>query len=96
MTKDDHIRKETIMQIMCHLNIDKSSIEQRFGISFDEYFAAEIPDLKEFVDEGLLEISDQHIRVAGQGKLIVRNVAMCFDAYLPQMATTKPVFSKTV
>jgi oxygen-independent coproporphyrinogen III oxidase len=96
MTKDDHIRKETIMQIMCHLNIDKSLIEQRFGISFDKYFAGDLPKLSEFVAEGLLEISDRNIRVAGQGKLIVRNVAMCFDAYLPQMTTEKPVFSKTV
>lgn len=95
MTSDDHIRKETIMQIMCHLNIDKASIEQRFGIDFDLYFADDLPKLSEFIDEGLLEISADQIRVAGQGKLIVRNVAMCFDAYLPQM-TDKPVFSKTV
>lgn len=96
MTQDDHIRKETIMQIMCHLNIDKASIERRFGIDFDQYFAADLPKFQEFVDEGLLEITDEHISVAGQGKLIVRNVAMCFDAYLPQMTTEKPVFSKTV
>ncbi len=96
MTLDDHIRKETIMQIMCHLSIDKASIEQRFGIDFDLYFADDLPKLEEFIDEGLLEISADQIRVAGQGKLIVRNVAMCFDAYLPQMMTDKPVFSKTV
>ncbi|HKX83883.1 MAG TPA: oxygen-independent coproporphyrinogen III oxidase, partial [Pyrinomonadaceae bacterium] len=30
MTDDDHIRKETIMQIMCHLSIDKRAIERKF------------------------------------------------------------------
>jgi coproporphyrinogen III oxidase-like Fe-S oxidoreductase len=34
MTFDDHVRKETIMQLMCHLQIDKRSIEQKFGHQF--------------------------------------------------------------
>ncbi len=96
MTNDDHIRKETIMQIMCHLRIDKRSVEGKFGIDFESYFAADIPKLAEFVDEGLLEIGVDEIKVMGQGKLIIRNMAMCFDAYLPQMTADKPVFSKTV
>jgi oxygen-independent coproporphyrinogen III oxidase len=96
MTADDHIRKEVIMQMMCHLSLDKAAVEQRFGISFDDYFAEDLPKLDEFVQEGLLEKTSSEIRVAGQGKLIVRNIAMCFDAYLPQMMADKPVFSKTV
>jgi oxygen-independent coproporphyrinogen III oxidase len=96
MTRDDHVRKETIMQIMCHLSIDKRSIEARFGIDFDQYFVEDLPKLSEFVDEGLLEVTDERIQVAGQGKLIIRNIAMCFDAHLPQMTAEKPVFSKTV
>lgn len=96
MTRDDHIRKETIMQIMCHLSIDKRSIEDRFGIEFDKYFADDVPKLNEFIQEDLLEVSDKNIRVVGQGKMVIRNVAMCFDAYLPQMMADKPVFSKTV
>ena len=96
MTADDHIRKEVIMQMMCHLSIDKAAVEQRFAIDFDDYFADDLPKLEEFVREGLLEKTPGEIRVAGQGKLIVRNIAMCFDAYLPQMMADKPVFSKTV
>lgn len=97
MTPDDHIRKETIMQIMCHLSIDKTAIENSFGIDFDRYFKADIAKLSEFLDQGLLEITDRHIRVIGQGKLILRNIAMCFDAYLPEMtAEKKQVFSRTV
>lgn len=96
MTEDDHIRKETIMQLMCHLSIDKAAVGSRFGIDFDTYFAADLPKLAQFVDDGLLEVTPSHIRVARQGKLIVRNIAMCFDAYLEQMTAARPVFSKTV
>jgi oxygen-independent coproporphyrinogen-3 oxidase len=96
MTFDDHVRKETIMQLMCHLEIDKRDIERRFGIDFEEYFAADIPKLNVFINENLLENNADKIKIIGQGKLIIRNVAMCFDAYLEKMMKEKPVFSKTV
>ena len=96
MTPDDHIRKETIMQLMCHLEIDKRSIERKFGIDFKDYFAADIPKLQIFIDEGLLENDADKIKIISAGILIIRNVAMCFDAYLEKMMKEKPVFSKTV
>jgi oxygen-independent coproporphyrinogen-3 oxidase len=96
MTADDHIRKAAIMQLMCNLEIDKRRIESEFGIEFDKYFAADKPKLDPFISDGLLEETDSHIRVVGSGILIIRNIAMCFDAYLEQMMREKPVFSKTV
>lgn len=97
MTEDDHIRKEVIMQMMCHLQIDKRDIEQKFGIDFEEYFAKDIKKLDSFIADGLLENNSERIFIKGAGKLIIRNVAMCFDAYLEAMTkVNKPVFSKTV
>lgn len=96
MTFDDHVRKETIMQLMCHLEIDKRDIEDKFGIDFEEYFASDIPKLDVFIAENLLENNPDKIQIIGSGKLIIRNVAMCFDAYLEKMMREKPVFSKTV
>jgi len=96
MTLDDHIRKETIMQMMCNLEIDKARVEQMFGIDFDEYFAADLPKLEPFIREGLVDADSKKISITRSGILIIRNVAMCFDAYLEQMMKEKPVFSKTV
>ena len=97
MTFDDHVRKETIMQLMCHLEIDKRGIERKFGIVFETYFAADTPKLAPFIADGLLENNSERIFIKGAGKLIIRNVAMCFDAHLAEMTkTNKPVFSKTV
>ncbi len=96
MTRDDHIRKETIMQMMCNLEIDKARVERMFDIDFDEYFAADLPKLEPFIAEGLVEVDAERISVTRSGILIIRNVAMCFDAYLEQMIKDKPVFSKTV
>jgi oxygen-independent coproporphyrinogen-3 oxidase len=96
MTPDDHIRKETIMQLMCHLEIDKRDIEAKFDINFEDYFAADIKKLDVFQRDGLLETGADKIKIVGSGILIIRNVAMCFDAYLEKMMKEKPVFSKTV
>lgn len=97
MTFDDHIRKETIMQLMCHLQIDKRAVEQKFGIDFESYFAADLPKLDSFINDELLENNSERIFIKGAGKLIIRNVAMCFDAHLAAMTkVNKPVFSKTV
>jgi oxygen-independent coproporphyrinogen-3 oxidase len=97
MTFDDHVRKETIMQLMCHLQIDKRLIESKFGIDFETYFAVDLPKLGVFIHDDLLENNPERIFIKGAGKLIIRNVAMCFDAHLAEMTkVNKPVFSKTV
>ena len=84
------------MQMMCNLEIDKRRVEERFGISFDDYFSADIRKLEVFESEGLVTNDAEKITVLGSGILIIRNIAMCFDAYLEGMTKEKPVFSKTV
>ncbi len=96
MTKDDHFRKETINNLMCHLEIDKKALSERFQISFDDYFAGSVSQLKPFEDEGLVNITGDKISIAELGKLVIRNIAMCFDAYLDEMTKGKPIFSRTV
>lgn len=96
MTGDDHIRKHVIMRLMCDLELDKGDVEQRFGITFDEYFSASLEALGRFVGDGLVELHPHKIVIAGAGRLLLRNIAMCFDAYLDAISGTKPVFSRTV
>lgn len=96
LTDDDKLRRDVISRIMCHLEVDKRDIEDKFNIVFDEYFAADLPKLQPFIEEGLVKLSDEKISLFGSGILVIRNVAMCFDAHLEKMMKDKPVFSKTV
>jgi len=48
------------------------------------------------VDEGLVQISDKEISVSQTGTLVIRNIAMPFDAYMQKHAESKKTFSKTV
>jgi oxygen-independent coproporphyrinogen III oxidase len=96
MTADDHLRKYVIMRLMCDLELDIPAVEQRFGIVFDEYFAAARTALVPLEEDGLIETSPGRITVVGPGRLLLRNIAMCFDAYLERMMKDRPVFSRTV
>ena len=80
---------------MCRFEVDAADIETRFGIGFDTVFADELAALQPFIDDGLVEVSNQGIHVLEDGRLFVRNVCMIFDAYLRQPAAERR-FSRTV
>lgn len=96
MTDDDHVRKYVIMRLMCDLELDFASVERRFGITFGEEFAAALEQLKPLASDGLVELSETGIRIVGPGRLLLRNIAMCFDAYLERLTRERPIFSRTV
>ncbi len=96
MNQDDIIRKHVIMRLMCDMELTKSEVEKKFNINFDEYFADSIPKLQEFIEDGLVELTDDKIIVTLMGRLVIRNIAMCFDAYIEKMMREKPIFSRTV
>jgi oxygen-independent coproporphyrinogen III oxidase len=96
MTKDDELRKHVIMRLMCDLVVSKPVVEKKFGISFDEYFSESIASLEPLMADGLVSNSDDTIVISQNGRFFLRNIAMCFDAYLPAIVKDKPMFSRTV
>jgi len=96
MTADDKVRRDVIMDLMCNLEINTPKIDKMHGIDFSKYFADVLSGLDIFVQEGLLEVDESKISVKGDGKLVLRNIAMVFDAYLEKMIKDKPIFSRTV
>ena len=96
MTDDDHIRKDVIMRIMCDMELDIPATETKHKINFREYFAPSFDKLTPFVEDGLVTIEPTKIVVHGLGRLVIRNIAMAFDAYIDAMMKEKPIFSKTV
>lgn len=96
LTIDDQIRKYAINKLMCDMELSKKDIENKFSIVFDEYFAEDIPKLNEFIESSFISIEGDKYKIVDTGKLIIRNIAMCFDAYLERMVKDKPIFSRTV
>jgi oxygen-independent coproporphyrinogen-3 oxidase len=94
LSQDDHIRQWVIQSLMCHFKLDKEEFFSRYHVNFDLYFSESMSHLKTCESQGLIELTDQGIRVTQLGRLFVRNVAMGFDAYLKQNSERR--FSRTV
>jgi oxygen-independent coproporphyrinogen III oxidase len=94
LTEDDQIRRQVIMRLMCDLEMDYSELSGAVGVNVPTYFASEIGSLNDLEADGLVERSFAGLKVTHAGRMFIRNVAMRFDAYLPQQAERQ--FSRTV
>jgi len=96
LSDDDFLRKSVIMELMANFSIDMKRVEKEHKIDFKNYFADAMDALQEFVDAGLITIADDKISVSTTGTLLIRNIAMPFDAYMKKYGESKKSFSKTV
>ena len=86
LDEDDLIRRELIGVLMCQGVIDKATFGARHRLLFDEYFVRERQRLQPLVADGLVDEDARAIRVTSRGRLLLRIIAMCFDAYLDEDA----------
>jgi oxygen-independent coproporphyrinogen-3 oxidase len=91
MSRDDRIRKDVITEIMCHGFVDVPAVEARNDISFDKYFAREWQRLLVLQAEGLVALDREQIALTPVGRLLMRTVAMVFDAYLDLESEPAPM-----
>jgi oxygen-independent coproporphyrinogen III oxidase len=82
LSADDRVRGAVISQLMCQGVIDIAAIERRYRIDFGCYFSDALERLQPHVADGLLQIGAGRIAVTPAGQLLLRSLAMCFDAYL--------------
>jgi len=82
LNPDDLVRRAIIQALMCHFELSRASFGSAYGIDFDDYFATELNELRDYEREGLLVISPQSIKVTPKGRMLIRNICMVFDKYL--------------
>lgn len=93
---DDRLRREVIVRLMCRFRVVKQQIEQQYNIVFDRYFNNALFKLKDFEKDGLVILNDGQIEVTPAGRMVIRNIAMNFDAYFNTDSGKKPRYSRTV
>ena len=94
MTDEDRIRRATIMRLMCDLGLDYGPMSQLLGLDFKNHFAAELASLDDMEQDGLLVRSPERLHVTDLGRLLIRNIAMRFDAYANTRKENR--FSRTI
>ncbi|GAB3532273.1 oxygen-independent coproporphyrinogen III oxidase [Photobacterium alginatilyticum] len=92
---DDLLRREVIKALICNFQLDKHDIEQRFDLDFDTYFAEDLALLQTFINDELVTVDERYIQVELKGRLLIRNICMCFDKYLRDRARQQQ-FSRVI
>ncbi len=90
LTRDDRIRRDVIQRLMCATRVDFAAVDAEHGIVFEDYFLGELESLRPLETDGLVRFEGRGLVVTGRGRLLMRNVAMTFDAHLPKAATAAP------
>lgn len=95
LTQDDIIRRDVIKQLICNFTLDPATIEAIHGIQFSEYFSEDLNLLQTFIDDGLVMKTGEQYNVSPTGRLLIRNICMCFDTYFRQKARQQQ-FSRVI
>ncbi|GAB3096083.1 oxygen-independent coproporphyrinogen III oxidase [Lysobacter terrae] len=97
LNEDDQLRADLIQALMCQGEVPIRALERRYAIDFAEYFAEALSRLQPLAEDGLVKVERERIRVTSRGRLLLRNIAMCFDHYLDQPASVAtPRFSRAI
>lgn len=94
LSADDVLRREVINQLICHFELDFSQIENDYSINFSDYFKSELDIINEMEKDSLVEMTAGKITVLDEGRFLIRNICMVFDAHLAM--THEQRFSKTI
>ena len=87
LSREDEIRRDLIMSLLCNLEIQWDAFNARWGVDGRSWFAEELAFLSPFERDELLVSDEQGIRVNEKGRLVVRVIAMTFDSYLSSSRT---------
>ncbi len=82
LSTDDLIRSDLIQRLMCAGFVDLAAFEARHLLDFASYFELSLERLRPLEDDGLVDRSASRIAVTARGQFLLRNIAMCFDAYV--------------
>ena len=98
LSGDDLERKFVISRLLCRGEIRADEFRRQFRASFRERFAPTLQRLEVMEKDGLVHsAADGSLRLSLAGRVLGRNVAAVFDAYLPEGdAVGAPRFSQSV
>ena len=92
---EDRLRGHVIRRLICDFRLDLHELSSQWGIHFQQHFLNECQQLQAMAKDGLLTIDQDTIEVLPRGRLLIRNICMVFDQYLPS-PEDKPRFSRVI
>jgi oxygen-independent coproporphyrinogen-3 oxidase len=96
LSREEMIIGEVISNLMCNDRLEWAEVAAHFDCTADNIkeVTGFSPDrMKDFVEDGLLEISEAGLKVTETGRFIIRNIAAELD---PNLNKNKKQFSKSI
>lgn len=79
---DDHIRRHAIERLMCDMQLDLDELSETFAIDAPRYLADALLRLEIPQRDGLVTLEGHKVVASPLGRLLIRHLAMAFDAHL--------------
>jgi oxygen-independent coproporphyrinogen III oxidase len=95
LDREDVLRRDVIQRLMCDFMLRFADVERAHAIRFAEHFEPELAALRCLAGDGIVEIDRDAVVVTPVGRVLVRVVAMVFDAYLSEHREA-PRYSRVV
>ena len=92
---EDIVRGAIIERLMCDMRVDVAQIAHRFDVPMGE-FAEAFSRAKALQNLDICVVEGSVITVMPDARILLRNVAQCFDAYAPAIATGERKHAKAV
>jgi oxygen-independent coproporphyrinogen-3 oxidase len=81
MTAEDRFRADVIERLMCDFRVDLAVVATRHGFDPD-LLITDNARLRELIDDGVVDLDADVVRVRDDTRFMIRAVASAFDAYL--------------
>lgn len=87
LTEDDQLRRGAIHQVLCDGRFSHGTLSEQYGVDTKELFAQANDVLAQMAQDGLItELTEDGYTLTLLGRILSRNIAMLYDAYLKQPA----------
>lgn len=94
LSLDDRIRRHAIERLLCDMQLDLDEVSEAYGIDAPRYLADALLRLETPLRDGLIVMNGQRVIATPLGRLLIRHLAMAFDARLSLPPDTR--FSRIV
>lgn len=82
LSDDDRLRQDAILELTCNGRLDLDRLSRDHDVDARALLAPSLAQLAPLEEAGLVEVDEDGVQVQPAGRLLVRNVAMAFDASL--------------
>ena len=95
LSAEDCLRRDVIKALICNFKLDFAPFEAQYGIQFTEHFNEDLALLQPLMEDGLIKQCATGLQVSPKGRLLIRNICLCFDTY-SRAAAKRQQFSRII